>query len=593
MAAANDTEAVDGPYYLEKVSIPDDSEDGFEYEEISVEEESVTEEEDLETAAEVLRKFTSECDFVPEQIFSQFQKLYSPVPEAVDDFFRNFLVKMEMSKTLDCFQREWFEKLHKGMLKTNHGGLVSDIYTHNQVLENELQNTQRERDSYKQAAFQAGETIVRLQKERDFHRLQHKRVVQEKNKLIEDIRKLKKHYESFPPALKQLNEKYQTALRQKMLVSIDRDRLSSQVPNLDSSLSNSRTPPGTRRIPKETDSRSPDQTKPVEEVTVTTKHSKDSEFPASTRINPFLPQIKALSAQSTKISGFSMTKSIKAHTLPVNHLALHPNKLLVASASEDHLWRLWEMPEGEMIMTGEGHTGWVSSCSFHPSGHCLATTSEDSTVKIWDFAKSCCVLTLEGHTHITWGCSFHSCGDFVASCSMDNTAKVWDLNSERCRYTLRGHVDSVNSISFLPFSNILLTCSADKSVSLWDARAGLCAQTFYGHRYPCNSATFNALGDMIASCDSFGVVKLWDVRNISAITTVDTGPHASNQVVFSPNGQVLAVASDDYEVKLVEVASSQLSSLLGHNNSVQSVVFDHKGENLFSSGYEGEIFVWS
>ncbi|XP_058272003.1 sperm-associated antigen 16 protein [Hemibagrus wyckioides] len=609
MAAVCDTESVEGPYYLEKVSIPEASEDGFEYEEISVEEESVTEEEDLETAAEVLRNLTKESELVPERILSPPQKLQSPVPEVVDDFLRNFLVKTGMSKTLDCFQKEWFEMLHKGTLKTHQVGLVPDIYTQNQLLDNELKNVQRERDSYKQAAFQAGETIVKLQKERDFHRLQHKRVVQEKNRVIEDIRRLKKHYESYSPALKQLNEKYQTALRQKMLVSIERDRVSSQVQNLDSALCNSCSSPGTRRFQKENEvhnSRSPERaTKPsVDKVATydlakdptkntTTKHLKDSEFPASTRINPFLPQIKALSAQITKISGFSVKNYIKAHTMAVSYLALHPRKLLVASASDDHLWRLWGMPEGEMIMTGEGHTDWLSSCSFHPSGHYLATTSGDTTVRIWDFAKSCCVLTLEGHTHATWGCSFHSCGDFVASCSMDNTGKVWDLNSERCRYTLRGHIDSVNSISFVPFSNILLTCSADKTISLWDARAGLCAQTFYGHRHSCNSATFNAMGDMIASCDSYGIVKLWDVRNISAMITMDTGPHPSNQVAFSPNGQVLAVASNDHEVKLVEVASSHVSSLLGHNDAVQSVIFDHKGEYLLSAGYDGEIFIWS
>ncbi|XDV39022.1 hypothetical protein PO909_008321 [Leuciscus waleckii] len=411
-------ESVDGPYYLEKVLIPEDSEDEYTYDEVSVDDElSITEgEEDLETA----------------------------VPEVVDDFLRNYLVKMGMKRTLDCFQTEWFEMIHKGLIKTDQMDFVPDAYTHNQLLENELKNIQRERDSYKQAAFEAGETIVKLQRERDFHRMQHKRLVQEKDRLIEDIKKLKKHYASYEPALRQLNDKYQTAVRQKMLVSLERDRAFSQVQNLDS-----------------------------------------------------------------------------------------------------------------------------------------------------DFAKGRCMLSLEGHIHATWACSFHSCGDFVASCSMDNTAKVWDLNSERCRCTLRGHVDSVNSISFLPFSNILLTCSADKTLSLWDARAGLCAQTFYGHKHSCNYAAFNATGDTIASCDSFGVVKLWDVRNVSAMVSIDTGPHPSNQVAFSPNGRMLAVASNDGSVKTVEVASLHMSSLIAHDDAVQSVIFDHKGEYILSAGSDGAIHIWS
>jgi len=35
----------------------------------------------------------------------------------------------------------------------------------------------------------AKETYVKMRKERDFHRMHHKRVVQEKNKLITDIKR--------------------------------------------------------------------------------------------------------------------------------------------------------------------------------------------------------------------------------------------------------------------------------------------------------------------------------------------------------------------------------------------------------------------
>ncbi|KAI7796415.1 sperm-associated antigen 16 protein [Triplophysa rosa] len=576
-------------YYLEQVLIPDDSDEEYKYEEVTVEDElSVTQgEEDLETAVKAFRDRLDATECATQRVASA--KLpVSRIPEVVDDFLRNYLVKMGLERTLDCFQTEWFEMLQKGLLKTDHTELVPDAYTHNQLLDNELKNVQRERDGYKQVAFVAGETIVKLQRERDFHRMQHKRVLQEKNRLIEDLRKLKKHHASYEPALRQLNEKYQTALKQKMLVSLERDRAVSQVQNIDSSLRISHSSPGTQTMT--TVGEKIQKKIPPCDIA---KHPKDSEFPASTRVNPYLPQIKTLSSLNTKSSNFSLSKSFKAHTMAVSFLALHPRKMIVASSSDDQLWRLWGIPNGEMVMTAEGHTDWLSSCSFHPSGGLLGTTSGDTTVKIWDFAQGRCVLSLEGHIHATWGCSFHSGGDFVASCSMDNTAKVWDLNSERCRCTLRGHVDSVNSIYFLPYSNILLTCSADKTLSLWDARAGLCAQTFYGHKHSCNHATFNGMGDTIASCDSFGVVKLWDVRNVSAMVTMDTGPHPSNQVAFSPTGRMLAVASNDGFVKMVEIASLHVSSLKGHEDAVQSVIFDHKGEYLLSAGSDGAILVWA
>lgn len=42
--------------------------------------------------------------------------------------------------------------------------------------------------------IQASATWDKFRKERDFHRMHHKRVSQEKNKLIHDMQVLKRHY---------------------------------------------------------------------------------------------------------------------------------------------------------------------------------------------------------------------------------------------------------------------------------------------------------------------------------------------------------------------------------------------------------------
>ena len=59
--------------------------------------------------------------------------------------------------------------------------------------------------------------------------MHHQRVAQEKNKLISDIKRLKKHYEHYEPTLKQLQHKYEVVMKEKMLMKLERDRLSAQV----------------------------------------------------------------------------------------------------------------------------------------------------------------------------------------------------------------------------------------------------------------------------------------------------------------------------------------------------------------------------
>ncbi|KAH1184787.1 hypothetical protein KIL84_012728, partial [Mauremys mutica] len=56
---------------------------------------------------------------------------------------------------------------------------------------------------------------------------------------------------------------------------------------------------------------------------------------------------------------------------------------------------------------------------------------------------------------------------------------------------------------------------------------------------------------------------------------------------------VVALASNDGTVKTLELKSGQLSSLVGHEDEVQSVVFDHKAEHLLSGGSDGTLRLWS
>nr|XP_046231800.1 sperm-associated antigen 16 protein [Scatophagus argus] len=521
-------------------------------------------------------------------------RIITRIPEAVDDFLRNFLRRAGLSRTLNCFETEWYssaQKLLAESLPMAATGVffIPDALTHNQLLQSELKAVRRETGLLKQEVLVAGESLVRMQRERDFHRLQYRRVAEDKNRLIEDFKQLKTHLESYEPALRQLDDKYQAALRQKMLISLQKERVQNAT---GAKLNREKS-----QIKKERSIERSNSADKSEAKSPTDRHPKDTEFPVCSRlVNSHLAQGNSEKVKS--LSSFSLSCSIRAHKLPISCIDLHPRKRILASASDDCTWKLWALPAngekvGQMVLTGEGHSDWLSACSFHPDGTKLATTSGDSMVRLWDFSLGCCVLTLSGHTQPTWGCSFHSCGHFLASCSADRTAKLWDLNSQRCRLTLRHHTVSVNTVCFLPFSNLLLTASADKTLAMWDARLGICTAALRGHQHPCNHAAFSLAGSLLASCDSSGSINLWDIRKpVVPVATINAGPLAANQVAFSPSGKTLAVASSDSLVRLVEVDSRVASSLSGHSDSVQSVTFDHKGETVISAGSDGLINIW-
>uniref|UniRef100_A0A3P8U5M1 Sperm-associated antigen 16 protein n=1 Tax=Amphiprion percula TaxID=161767 RepID=A0A3P8U5M1_AMPPE len=149
-------------------------------------------------------------------------------PPAVSDFLRNFLFQTGMTETLNCFQTEWTEMVQKGLVDADRVDVVPDVYTENQRLERELKHARREREEYRQAVSVAAETLVRAQKARDLQRLHHQRVIQEKNRLIEEMRKVKVQCDSYEPALKRMSEKYQAVSRQVLLGALEKDKALGQ-----------------------------------------------------------------------------------------------------------------------------------------------------------------------------------------------------------------------------------------------------------------------------------------------------------------------------------------------------------------------------
>lgn len=494
---------------------------------------------------------------------------------------------------------------------------VPDLYVRNQKLSEQVGALRLELRKNQEIAAKAQGTWDKFRKERDFHRMHHKRVMQEKNRLIVDIKRLKKHYSTFEPALEELRLKYESAMKEKMLMRLERDRVAARVEALEAQVKSFEevagggggaaagggggSPPsrrsatgasGTRRGKGKTGKGK------TGTATGTRRGPRDSKLPSDGAVNPHLGRQHS----APEVDRFQLSKTFKGHVNAVSALAFHPKKPILATASDDMTWKMWTVPAGDLIMSGDGHKEWLAGLDFHPAGTHLATAAGDGLVKLWDFASASCSATFSDHTQAVWDCAFHHEGDFLVSCSMDHTAKMWDLNSHRCRQTFRGHVDSVNSICFQPFSNNICTGSGDKTVSLWDVRSGLCIQTLYGHNNACNSVAFNLRGDTIASCDADGVVKLWDVRMVEERLSINAGDHPVNKVSLDRSGKVIACASDDHTVKLFSTeaddeagkeAGAALATLRGHNDAVQSVLFDPSGRSLVSAGSDNTFRIWA
>merc|ERR1711998_592783 len=156
--------------------------------------------------------------------------------EVVDDFIRNFFIRHEMKRSLDIFESEWYELQMMGKLRKADIEVVPSEYQRTHNLHHQITQYKVELEKARAVAAKAKSQWDKFRKERDFHRMHHKRVVQEKNKLLVDLKRLKKHYEQYEPTLTELRHKYEVAMKEKMLMRLERDRFLARAESLQKQL---------------------------------------------------------------------------------------------------------------------------------------------------------------------------------------------------------------------------------------------------------------------------------------------------------------------------------------------------------------------
>ena len=287
---------------------------------------------------------------------------------------------------------------------------------------------------------------------------------------------------------------------------------------------------------------------------------------------------------------------------------------ILASGSNDHTVRLWDIREGKCLKTLQGHTQGVLSVAFAPEGNILASGSNDYTVRLWDIREEKCFKTLQGHTSGVLSVAFAPEGNILVSGSNDYTVRLWDVFEGTCLKTLHGHISGVKSVAFAPVrvsevgrngaqaavqepevgvGGILASGSLDRTVRLWDIREGTCLKTLHAHASGVGAVTFAPEGDTLASGSNDYSVRLWDVYEGKSLKTLRGHTSEVLSVAFCRTGKTLVSGSNDYTVKLWDVREGKcLKTLQGHASGVLSVACCPTGETLASGSNDYTIKLW-
>jgi WD40 repeat protein len=273
--------------------------------------------------------------------------------------------------------------------------------------------------------------------------------------------------------------------------------------------------------------------------------------------------------------------TLAGHRSWVRALAFAPKERLLISGDYHGglLWWLLDADAPKPVREVAAHRGWVRALAVSPDGKTAASSGNDHLVRLWSVPDGKAAGELAGHASHVYNVAFHPGGKFLVSADLMGLVKQWDLTTGRPVRELDARVlhkydpvfradhGGVRSMAF-DAAGTLLACAGITNVSnafagvgnplvvLFDWQTGKTKQMlrpqapFQGTAW---GVGIHPAGHVVAAGGgNGGALWFWKPEQAAALHMLPL-PDNARDLDLHPDGRRLAVAFFDGAVRLYDL----------------------------------------
>lgn len=291
-----------------------------------------------------------------------------------------------------------------------------------------------------------------------------------------------------------------------------------------------------------------------------------------------------------------LVRLLVGHTRPIKFLFFSPDGRLLASLSDNHSLRVWDVSSGQPLYCHRSGTWWIESIAVAPDGKSLALGCNDGTIRVVGIrtGKQSGFLHLVDQTidfvvyspdgkFLAWA----DCNDVIhiSNSASGKTIHQWNAKS------------SVHKIVFSPDGKTLATWGNSDIVHLYNTSSArpLGRVNVDSGSAQIRAAVFTPDGHSLITVDDRKVC-LWNLATCKELCAArKEGFEDLRCMALTPDGKRLALAGKDHCIRIWETATVRecTTFLEGHVRPVRALGVCLDASWVASADDDGMIRIWS